>query len=290
METDGKPGPRGHWRGRRPRAHSEGRRRDGGGAPGPGDRGGAGRDGQRGEQYLGQRKAEKLVTQRKEGNDDGRARRGCRGCDGDGSSVPSLPRRCSSVHWTVTRVVGAANDGRVKKQAEMKEISRVNAQGGELVSLLERLESERGCCARSHSGPCSWATSTCPRGSGHARSICPRYALRACAALRCSAHALARPDSCCARGACRVRRHALPCASALFLFSGLAGGEGSELRAASYKLRGCTHSAITPIAEAPVCGRLRARLLEQHRTAPAATHLCSRAASLYVAPVAGPGL
>ena len=71
-----------------------------------------------GEQYLLQRKAEKLLKQRIEGNDGERARRGCREFDGDGSSVPSLPRRCSSVHWTVTRVVGAANDERVKKQAE----------------------------------------------------------------------------------------------------------------------------------------------------------------------------
>lgn len=85
---------------------------------------------QRGEQYLVQRKAEKLLKQRREGNDGGRARRGCRGFDGDGSSVPSLPRRCSSVHWTVPRVVGAANDERVKKQAERKNMERGCVVGG----------------------------------------------------------------------------------------------------------------------------------------------------------------
>lgn len=82
-----------------------------------------GHNGWCGEQYLVQRKTERLVTQRRESNDDGRARRGCRGFDGDGSSVPSLPRRCSNVHWTVNRVVGGASDRRIKKQAEEEKIA-----------------------------------------------------------------------------------------------------------------------------------------------------------------------
>ena len=42
------------------------------------------------------------------------------GCGGDGSGVPGLPNPSSSVHWAVTMGVGAANDRRVKQQAEGK--------------------------------------------------------------------------------------------------------------------------------------------------------------------------
>lgn len=115
----------GEWR-----AKSEGRRRGG-------EQRRVTEEQQRGLQYLLQRKAEKLLKQRRESNDGGRARRGCREFDGDGSSVPSLPRRCSSVHWTVTRVVGAANDGQVKKQAEKKNMERRGGAAGEEVVLQE---------------------------------------------------------------------------------------------------------------------------------------------------------
>lgn len=188
----------------------------------------------------GTKESRKLVTQRREGHDGGRARRGCRRFDGDGSSVPGLPRRCSSVHWTVTRVVGAANDRRVKKQAEMKEISSGNAQGEELVSwrdpgILERRALECSVQKPVRDTPISYALAL---HAIYSAAFRPRYAQGAGTATLMRSPGQTRRLRCSRRPLCAPR----PALRAALLYSHASRCEAAscELRAASC-LRGCTH-------------------------------------------------